>query len=104
MQQRRGLRRDLPVPLAPGEFGLATDSRELFIGNDLSDSLSGIQNKTVQVGSFATGFNFTNSQLQNNLSEFIVKRDVLTGLTGTGGFDIVIGNPPYKNYKNLENS
>jgi hypothetical protein len=89
MQQRRGLRRDLPVPLAPGEFGLATDSRELFIGNDLSDSLSGIQNKTVQVGSFATGFNFTNSHLQNNLSEFIVKRDVLTGLTGTGGFDIL---------------
>ena len=36
MQQRRGLRRDLPLPLAPGEFGLATDSRELFIGNDLS--------------------------------------------------------------------
>ena len=47
MQQRRGLRRNLPLPLAPGEFGLATDSRELFIGNDVTDSLSGIQNRTM---------------------------------------------------------
>ena len=61
MQQRRGLRRDLPLPLAPGEFGLATDSRELFIGNDVTDSLSGIHNRTVQIGFFATGFDFTNT-------------------------------------------
>lgn len=94
MQQRRGLRRDLPLPLAPGEFGLATDSRELFIGNDTTDSLSGIQNRTVQIGSFATGFDFTNSQLQNNITEFIVKRDIITGVTGIGptgstGFSIL---------------
>ena len=37
MQQRRGLHRDLPVPLKPGEIGLTTDTRELFIGNDTSD-------------------------------------------------------------------
>ena len=94
MQQRRGLRRDLPLPLAPGEFGLATDSRELFIGNDVTDSLSGIHNRTVQIGFFATGFDFTNSNLQNNITEFIVKRDVITGVTGIGptpstGFQIL---------------
>ena len=89
MQQRRGLRRDLPLPLAPGEFGLATDSRELFIGNDTTDSLSGIQNRTIQLGFFATGFDFTNSNLQNNITEFIVKRDVITGITGTGWFNIL---------------
>lgn len=94
MQQRRGLRRDLPLPLAPGEFGLATDSRELFIGNDVTGSLSGIHNRTVQVGSFATGFDFTNSQLQNNITEFIVKRDIITGVSGIGptastGFSIL---------------
>lgn len=94
MQQRRGLRRDLPLPLAPGEFGLATDSRELFIGNDVTDSLSGIQNRTIQLGFFATGFDFTNSHLQNNITEFIVKRDVITGVTGIGpsastGFSIL---------------
>jgi hypothetical protein len=94
MQQRRGLRRDLPLPLGPGEFGLATDSRELFIGNDTTDSLSGIQNRTIQLGFFATGFDFTNSHLQNNITEFIVKRDVITGVTGIGptastGFSIL---------------
>ena len=94
MQQRRGLRRDLPLPLAPGEFGLATDSRELFIGNDVTDSLSGIHNRTVQIGFFATGFDFTNSNLQNNITEFIVKRDIITGVTGIGptpstGFQIL---------------
>jgi hypothetical protein len=94
MQQRRGLRRDLPLPLAPGELGLATDSRELFIGNDVTDSLSGIQNRTIQLGFFATGFDFTNSHLQNNITEFIVKRDVITGVTGIGptlatGFSIL---------------
>ena len=33
MQQRRGLRDDLPTSLAEGEFGWCLDTRELFIGN-----------------------------------------------------------------------
>lgn len=33
MQQRRGLRDDLPQALAEGEFGWCLDTRELFIGN-----------------------------------------------------------------------
>ena len=33
MQQRRGLRADLPPDLAEGEFGWCLDTRELFIGN-----------------------------------------------------------------------
>ena len=44
IQHRRGLRRDLPNPLLPGEFGLATDSQELFIGGDTSDALGGLYN------------------------------------------------------------
>ena len=84
MQQRRGLRRDLPVPLAPGEFALATDSRELFIGSEVTDSLSGIHNRTIQIGTFTTGFDFASSHLQSNITEFIVKRDIITGVTGTG--------------------
>ena len=31
--QRKGLENDLPQPLAGAEFGWATDSRQLFIGN-----------------------------------------------------------------------
>ena len=83
MQQRRGLRRDLPIPLAPGEIALTTDTREVFIGSEIGDSLSGIQNKSVQLGNFATGFNFTNSHLQNNITEFTVKRDIISNATGT---------------------
>lgn len=33
MQQRRGLREDLPLNLAEGEFGWCLNTRELFIGN-----------------------------------------------------------------------
>lgn len=34
IQHRRGLKQDLPQPLRPGEIGLATDSRQLYIGGD----------------------------------------------------------------------
>ena len=32
IQNRRGLRRDLPQPLSPGEFGYCTDTSQLFLG------------------------------------------------------------------------
>jgi len=35
IQNRRGLRRDLPQPLAPGEIGFCTDTGEMFIGTDI---------------------------------------------------------------------
>ena len=34
IQNRRGLKQDLPNPLRPGELGLATDSKQLYIGAD----------------------------------------------------------------------
>ena len=34
IQHRRGLKQDLPQPLRPGEIGLATDSRQIYIGGD----------------------------------------------------------------------
>lgn len=46
MQQRRGLKQDLPKPLRPGEIGFATDSRQLFIGADTSDDTAATFNKT----------------------------------------------------------
>jgi hypothetical protein len=33
MQQRRGIRADLPISLSEGEFGWCLDTRQLFIGN-----------------------------------------------------------------------
>ena len=32
IQNRRGLKQDLPQPLRSGEIGLSTDSRQVFIG------------------------------------------------------------------------
>jgi hypothetical protein len=46
MQQRRGLKQDLPKPLRPGEIGFATDSRQIYIGADTVDAISDIYNKT----------------------------------------------------------
>jgi hypothetical protein len=40
IQNRRGLRQDLPQPLLPGELGLATDTGQLFIGADPLDPAS----------------------------------------------------------------
>jgi len=47
IQQRRGLKQDLPQPLRPGEIGFATDSRQIYIGADTSDPVSNNYNKTV---------------------------------------------------------
>jgi len=89
MQQRRGLRRDLPVPLAPGELALTTDTRELFIGNETSDVLSGVHNKILQIGSFLNGSIFAENLLNNNITEFIVKRNIISSTTGVGPFTIL---------------
>ncbi len=78
-QQRRGLHKNLPIPLFPGEFGLATDTRELFIGNDVSDSLGGVYNRTVQINNTVGGYSHVNSILKNNIVEFIVKRTIING-------------------------
>ena len=37
IQNRRGKRRDLPQPLDPGEFGLCIDTKQLFIGADVTE-------------------------------------------------------------------
>ena len=48
LKNRRGNRENLPQPLAEGEIGLATDTRELYIGTGSQDS----KNRMVQIDSF----------------------------------------------------
>ena len=48
IKNRRGLKIDLPQPLADGEIGLATDTREVYIGTGTQDLL----NADVQVTPF----------------------------------------------------
>ena len=47
IQQRRGLKQDLPQPLRPGEIGFATDSQQVYIGADTENNRSSVNNKTV---------------------------------------------------------
>lgn len=48
IQQRRGLKQDLPQPLRPGEIGFASDTRQVYIGADTDDALSNSYNKVVE--------------------------------------------------------
>ena len=65
MQQRRGLKQDLPQPLRPGEFGFTVDSQQLYIGADPDQAPA--YNKTSvyenTTGAVETTDTITNNQL-----------------------------------------
>jgi len=42
IQNRRGLRENLPQPLKPGEFALTSDTKQVWVGGDPSHTVSGI--------------------------------------------------------------
>lgn len=67
IQQRRGLKQDLPQPLRPGEIGFATDSKQVYIGADTDDAISATYNKTVYLentlGASARTLSLANSQI-----------------------------------------
>ena len=67
IQQRRGLKQDLPHPLRPGEIGFATDSKQVYIGADTDDAISATYNKTVTLegtlGASARTLSLANSQI-----------------------------------------
>lgn len=48
IQNRRGLKQDLPTPLRPGELGFASDSRQLYIGAETSDPLADAFNRKLE--------------------------------------------------------
>ena len=67
IQQRRGLKQDLPQPLRPGEIGFATDSQQVYIGADTENSRSSVNNKTVYLentlGASARALSIANTQI-----------------------------------------
>ena len=67
IQQRRGLKQDLPQPLRPGEIGFATDSKQIYIGADTDDLISSTYNKTVSfentLGASASTLSLANAQI-----------------------------------------
>ena len=78
LKNRRGNKADLPKPLAEGELGFATDTRELYIGGGNQSS----KNRIVQVGDYLNSQASTQSDLDNRIVTF-----TLTGtenVTGDG--------------------
>ena len=62
IQQRRGLKQDLPQPLRSGEFGFATDSKQLFIGGGL-DSTSNISVAETTTSALAHSLGISNTRI-----------------------------------------
>lgn len=56
IQNRRGLKQDLPKPLRPGELGFATDTRQVYIGAETATS-SDSYNKVAKFESGLTSIN-----------------------------------------------
>lgn len=76
MQQRRGLKQDLPKPLRPGEIGFATDSRQIYIGADTTDPVSDVYNKTGIFEKTASSQSITQSFADVQIIKFTVPHKI----------------------------
>ena len=68
LKNRRGNKADLPKPLAEGELGFATDTRELYIGGGNQSS----KNRMVQVDDYLNSQVSTQSDLDNKIVTFLL--------------------------------
>ncbi len=82
IKNRRGLRADLPQPLADGEIGLAIDTREVYIGAGTQDLL----NADVQVTPFTDAQKVIQGDLTNIDSSTTNNGLLFFNLTGTQTF------------------
>ena len=79
IKNRRGLKEDLPQPLADGEIGLATDTREVYIGAGTQDG----KNADVQVTPFLDAQKVVADDL-GNITSGSTKNGILNfKITGT---------------------
>lgn len=72
IQNRRGLKHDLPQPLRPGEIGLTVDSRQVFIGSDSADLISSGYNKVLTFENTTGAKDTLNSIANNQIIAFTV--------------------------------
>ncbi len=70
IQNRRGLKQDLPQPLRPGEIGFAMDTQQVFIGSD--PDFAGTDNKTSIFETTLGAKSTTISVANNNIIAFTV--------------------------------
>ena len=72
IQHRRGLKQDLPQPLRPGEIGMATDSRQVYIGGDPTHPNSAPYNAVSYYENTLGAKELTNSIANNQIIAFSV--------------------------------
>lgn len=72
MQQRRGNRVDLPQPLRPGEIGLASDSKEVFIGLDPSIGITKQNANSININNVVGGYSYASGYLDNNIIRIVL--------------------------------
>ena len=63
IQNRRGIRENLPQPLLPGEFALTVDTGELWIGTDPNQPPFGIGTYSSASGDITAAETIANSQV-----------------------------------------
>lgn len=72
IQHRRGLKQDLPQPLRPGEIGLATDSRQIYIGGDPNNPATADYHSVSYFENTLSAKEHTRSIANNNIVAFNV--------------------------------
>ncbi|MDA8956825.1 hypothetical protein N9H30_00485 [bacterium] len=93
MQQRRGNRVDLPQPLRPGEVGLASDSKEVFIGLDPAIGITKQNANAININNIVGGYSYANGYLNNNVIRIILPSKRLTPGTFDGTSNSSIYTP-----------
>jgi hypothetical protein len=71
IQNRRGNRVNLPQPLEPGELGWCLDTKQLFIGLDAQDAISGIE---LFQGQVLNGQNIVQGIINYKILQFVTKK------------------------------
>lgn len=86
IQNRRGIRENLPQPLLPGEFALTVDTGELWIGTDPNQPPWGVRTYGTGAGDISAAESIVDTEIFSatfipDLDEttFIALRDYLTG-------------------------
>jgi len=63
IQNRRGLKENLPQPLLPGEIALTVDTGELWIGSDLNQPPYGVRTYSAGIGDISTAETIVDTQV-----------------------------------------
>lgn len=93
MQQRRGNRVDLPQPLRPGEIGMASDSKEVFIGLDPAIGVAKQNANAININNVVSGYTFANGYLNNNVIRIILPSKRLAPGTFDGTANSTVYTP-----------